>query len=69
MAEKETDPTIREIRILTCFSLGFGYIETAIECGLTLGQVKHSLAIVCAKLEARNVTHAIAVALRRGLID
>ncbi len=48
---------------------GEDYRRIAAALGLSLGTLKNHAKTLCEKLGADNKTHAVAMALRRGLID
>lgn len=64
-----TCPTEREIRFLQALADGFEYAHIAYNEGMALASVKNLAKLICDKLGADNKTHAVAMALRRGLIN
>lgn len=62
-------PTERELEMLRHFADGCVRKEVATRMGCSLETVKTNLLHVRAKLGANNMTHAVAIAIRRGLID
>lgn len=60
--------TKAETRTLRCFADGMTQPETARHLGVTVATVKTALMHAREKLGARNVTHAVSLAERRGLI-
>jgi DNA-binding NarL/FixJ family response regulator len=71
IAEHHTaDPlTPREIEILRYVAGGGGNKIVADALGISLETVKGHMKNVLAKLEARDRTHAVTVALKRGILD
>lgn len=58
-----------EARALAAFArLGHGH-RVALELGISKATVQDQIAVAVAKLGARNVTHAVALAIRRGIIQ
>ena len=57
-----------EARYLFAASVGMGEQETAAVFGVTVDTVRKSLRRTRRVLVAKNTTHAVAIALRRGLI-
>ena len=72
MPEKPISPnfklTPREVEVLTLCSEGYRRADVAVRLGVHLNTVKNITAMICAKLEADNITHAVAVAVRKNLI-
>ncbi len=68
-ADAEMDLTPLELRCVVAASHGLGNIETADLYGYKYETVKTQMAIALRKLGAKNRTHAVAKALRRGLIQ
>lgn len=60
--------TKAETRTLRCFADGMTASEAARHLGVTAATVKTTLSHARQKLNARNVTHAVSLAQRRGLI-
>ena len=63
------DITDRELEVLELMSRGCTYSETGRVLYVEASTVKSTLKRVRAKLGARNVTHAVAIALREGMIQ
>ena len=61
--------TSKEIAILQCAFDGLSTSETAVELCYSTDHVKGKLKTVYRKLEARNKTHAVAIAWRAGLLS
>jgi DNA-binding CsgD family transcriptional regulator len=62
------DITDRELEVLALMSRGLTYAETGRVLYVEPSTIKSSLKSTRAKLGARNVTHAVAIALREGMI-
>jgi DNA-binding NarL/FixJ family response regulator len=60
--------TPREIEVLTLVARGFGNKEVADVLGTASGTVKAHVQSILAKLGAKDRTHAVTIALRRGII-
>lgn len=60
--------TVREIEILTLFKEGYVYKEIAYKLNLTVATVKSDMRFILIKLDAVNSTHAVTLALKKGLI-
>jgi DNA-binding NarL/FixJ family response regulator len=60
--------TQREWEVLVAAALGFTRAETGELLGVGDETVKSIRASACARLAATNVTHAVAIAIRRGLL-
>ena len=65
---RATGVTAAELRALEAFSHGLGRTGTADALGVTLETVKTLTVRARRKLRAKDTTHAVAIALRRGLI-
>ncbi len=61
--------TDTELRALEAFSHGLGRTGTADALGVTLETVKTLTVRARRKLRAKDTTHAVAIAIRRGLIS
>ncbi len=61
--------TAAELRALEGFSHGLGRTGTADALGVTLETVKTLTVRARRKLQAKDTTHAVAIAIRRGLIS
>jgi len=61
--------TPREIEVLTLVAQGFGNKEVAAKLGPSVGTVKIHVQNILAKLNATDRTHAVTIALKRGLIQ
>lgn len=64
----KVDPTPAEIDVLTAAADGYSVPETALLLSKGETTVKNQLMRARLKLGARNTTHAVAIAMRRGLI-
>lgn len=60
--------TPREIEVLSLVAQGFGNKEVAAKLGPSVGTVKIHVQNILAKLNATDRTHAVTIALKRGLI-
>ena len=67
--EPEQEPTAREIQVLQLISDGLVNREIGVRLYLSEETVKSHVRHLLAKLHARSRAHAVAVGLRRGLID
>jgi DNA-binding NarL/FixJ family response regulator len=61
--------TARELEVLRCLSNGWTEKQVAERLYLSPETVKTHQRTILRKLEARNRTHAVACALRKGLIS
>jgi DNA-binding NarL/FixJ family response regulator len=61
--------TEAELAVLECAADGLTVDETAAERDRASETVKSQRRLILAKLGARSMTHAVAIALREGLID
>jgi DNA-binding NarL/FixJ family response regulator len=61
--------TPREIEVLSLVAQGFGNKEIAAKLGPSVGTVKIHVQNILAKLNATDRTHAVTIALKRGLIQ
>lgn len=61
--------TDREIRVLKSIAQGNSNKEAADELKVSMETVKANLKTILAKLNARDRTHAVAIAIRRGVLD
>lgn len=61
--------TEREIRVLRSIAQGNSNKEAADELNVSMETVKANLKTILAKLNARDRTHAVAIAIRRGVLD
>ena len=68
-AEPEQAPSAREIEVLQLVSDGLVNREIGNRLFLSEETVKSHVRHILAKLQARSRAHAVAVGLRRGLID
>jgi DNA-binding CsgD family transcriptional regulator len=57
-----------ELRALTLFASGKSADEMAAALGVGRGMAQHYLRVAARKLGARNRVHAVAIAVRMGLI-
>jgi DNA-binding NarL/FixJ family response regulator len=60
--------TERQRRVLEAFSYGLNREQVAEALGVELETVKHHLRLATRALAAKSTTHAVALALRQGLI-
>lgn len=60
--------TDRQLEILTFVRSGLNDKEIAERAGISIRMVRKHLQHICAKLRCNTRAHAIAIALRRGLI-
>jgi DNA-binding NarL/FixJ family response regulator len=60
--------TAREIEVLSLIARGFGNKEAAYELGTAPGTVKAHVQSILSKLGASDRTHAVTIAIRRGII-
>ena len=60
---------MRELCVLTYLADGRARKEIAVLLGITANTVKSHQTQIMLKLGARNSTHAVVIAVRRGLID
>ena len=69
--ERATPPplTAHELRMLSGFSVGLNEKGVAELCGVTFQTVHVAMKSAKRKLRAKNLPHAVALALRAGLID
>ncbi|MCK8503409.1 response regulator [Myxococcus fulvus] len=61
--------TAREREVLLCVAAGNANKEVAAQMGISEETVKTHMKNVLTKLSARDRTHAVVVAMRRGIID
>jgi DNA-binding NarL/FixJ family response regulator len=69
LPELGQEPTAREIEVLQLISDGLVNREIGVKLFLSEETVKSHVRHLLAKLQARSRAHAVAVGLRRGLID
>lgn len=62
------DLTHREIVILKSVSLGDASKQTAVKLDISEQTVKNHLTCIFQKMDARNRAHAVALAIRGGII-
>ncbi len=62
------EPTEKELRLLEALSHGLDYHHAAVVCGCSVESAKTRSKAVRYKLRAKNSLHAVALALRQGLI-
>lgn len=60
--------TAREVEVLSLIARGFGNKEAASELGTAPGTVKAHVQSILSKLGANDRTHAVTIAIRRGII-
>ena len=63
------DLSAGELAVLRCAANGHGHKETAWRLGRTVNTIKTQRSRAFAKLGARNVEQAVAIALRSGLLE
>ncbi|MDF3983510.1 response regulator transcription factor [Luteibacter sp. PPL201] len=61
--------TPRETQVLTRVAMGEANREAAVALGIAEETVKAHMKHILAKLQANDRTHAVAIALRRGILD
>jgi DNA-binding NarL/FixJ family response regulator len=59
----------REIEVLRCVAAGKSNKLIAVELAISEGTVKSHMKSILPKLEASDRTHAVMIALRRGILD
>lgn len=59
----------REIQVLRCVAAGKSNKLIAVELGITEDTVKTHMKSILPKLDASDRTHAVMIALRRGILD
>ena len=59
---------VNELAVLKLFANGKVADEIATELGVSKSMAQHYLRVAARKLEARNPVHAVAIAVRSGLI-
>ena len=59
----------REIRVLRCVAQGNSNKRVAVELGITDKTVKAHMKSIISKLNANDRTHAVTIALRRGILE
>jgi len=71
LAEHVTDDslTAREVEILKCAAAGSANKMIASQLGISEDTVKAHMKSVLAKLDANDRTHAVTIALKRGIIE
>jgi DNA-binding NarL/FixJ family response regulator len=60
--------TPREVEVLQCVAKGLGNKEIGVKLGTAAGTVKMHLQNILCKLGASDRTHAVTIAVRRGII-
>lgn len=70
IAEHATDSALseREIEVLRCVSSGSANKTIAAQLGITEETVKAHMKSILAKLDAQDRTHAVAIAIKRGIL-
>jgi two-component system, NarL family, response regulator len=70
MAERirHDELTPREIQVLKLAASGLANKQIADRLGVAEGTVKHYVVVILAKLEAQDRTHAVSLAIERGII-
>ncbi|UQY33139.1 response regulator transcription factor [Pseudomonas fulva] len=61
--------TPRETQVLACAAQGLGNGDIAAQLAISDDTVKGHMRSIMTKLKARNRTHAVSIALQRGIID
>lgn len=61
--------TERERDVLEMLCDGWNYVEIAETCGVSVPAIRERASRVLTKLQARNKTHAVALAIRGGIIE
>jgi LuxR family transcriptional regulator len=61
--------TAAELDVLRCLRDGFGQLEIAQHLGISESTVKQRAVNATSKIGARNRTHAVAIAVTRGILD
>jgi DNA-binding NarL/FixJ family response regulator len=71
IAEHVADDALsdREIEVLRCVAAGKSNKLIAVELAISEGTVKSHMKSILPKLEASDRTHAVMIALRRGILD
>jgi DNA-binding NarL/FixJ family response regulator len=71
IAEHAMDDALseRETEVLRCVAVGNGNKQVAALLGITEDTVKAHMKHILAKLGAQDRTHAVTIAIRRGIID
>jgi DNA-binding NarL/FixJ family response regulator len=59
----------REIQVLRFVAVGNSNKQAAMELGVTEETVKAHMKNICAKLSANDRTHAVTIAIRRGILE
>lgn len=59
----------KEKQALQLYAIGNSVNDIVRQMNYSLGYIKHILETARTKLEAKNTTHAVAIAIKRGLID
>jgi DNA-binding CsgD family transcriptional regulator len=62
------DLTPYEVRVLAMFAAGHTYPSIAADRGVAVATVQTQAKFIRAKLGANNTTHAVAIAIRKGVI-
>lgn len=60
--------TAREVEVLSLVARGFGNKEAADQLGTAAGTIKAHMQSILSKLGANDRTHAVTIAIRRGII-
>jgi DNA-binding CsgD family transcriptional regulator len=68
LPEQPLDPSPTQLMVLDGFARGKSRDEVADELGITLETVKTHTKHAQQRLRAKNRTHAVAIAIRRGLL-
>lgn len=68
-SDNRRDLTYREREILTLIKEGLSHKEISNRLGIGAPTIKVSVRLILARLNARNTTHAVTLALREKLID
>lgn len=64
----DEDLRVKEVEILSRVAAGMGNKQIAVELSTTEGTVKNHVKRILAKLDARDRTHAVMIAMRRGFL-
>lgn len=62
-------PSYRELQILDLVKQGLCYKEISARLGISVPTIKMDMRTLFAKLDARSAAHAVAIAIRKKLIN